>query len=46
MVSCHPDCDTEHWRAIELYFEDLKTMDDCVESYFDKEDNVITVKRY
>ena len=46
IVSCHPDCDTEQWRAIELYFDDLERMNDYAESYFDKEDNVITVKCY
>ena len=47
MVSCHPDCDTEQWRAIELYFQDLDNMNDYCESFFEKEeDNVMTVKCY
>ena len=37
LVSCHPDCNTEHWKAIELYFQDLNNMNDYCESFFDKE---------
>ena len=48
IVSCHPACDTEQWKAIQLYFDDLERMYDYVESYFEKEeeDHVITVKCY
>ena len=48
MVNSHLCCDTDHWRSIELYFEELKNMDEYVESFFDKEEeeDVITVKCY
>ena len=46
MVSCHLSCDADQWKSIKLYFEELKNMDDYVESFFEKEekDDVITVK--
>ena len=37
MVSCHPNCNTEHWKGIELYFKDLNNMNDYCESFFNKE---------
>ena len=37
LVSCHPNCNTQHWKGIELYFKDLNNMNDHCESFFDKE---------